>query len=255
MIGLSASLSAPLIELICAGQVKVDAVEASPYFTPQQIQAYRDQVPGMPFFFHGGNLIMAADAWQQAETYLSCTTSPWLSVHISMWPPDIVQAVQYNGKRPPPLHPRRAIRRLVENVLALQEKITVPIILENMAPLTESECENEAAPAVINEVLEKTGCDLLLDIAHARVAAAALQIDVHHYLADLLLSRVVQIHTNGPRHIRGRLQDAHEPLLEIDYALLAWVLEQTTPHIITLEYYQRRDALCEQLRRLENMVA
>ena len=98
------------------------------------------------------------------------------------------------------------------------------------------------------------GVACLLDIGHARVSAATLGADVHGYLADLPLERVVQIHVSGPRMRDGRLVDAHEPLEDADYALLDWVLARTQPQVVTLEYIREREALSRQLGRLRERI-
>jgi uncharacterized protein (UPF0276 family) len=78
--------------------------------------------------------------------------------------------------------------------------------------------------------------------------------DVHSYLADLRLERVVQIHVSGPRMRDGRLVDAHEPLEETGYALLDRVLARTQPQVVTPEYIREREALLRQLVRLRGMI-
>jgi hypothetical protein len=77
-----------------------------------------------------------------------------------------------------------------------------------------------------------------------------LELDVYDYLSCLPLDRVVQIHVSGPRVRNDRLADVHEPLQEIDYAVLDFVLARTHPQVVTLEYIRERDVLREQLFRL-----
>jgi uncharacterized protein (UPF0276 family) len=65
---------------------------------------------------------------------------------------------------------------------------------------------------------------------------------------------VRQLHVSGPRPRDGVLADAHEPLLEEDYALLHDVLRQTRPLALTLEYYRDEAALQEQIGRLRELL-
>jgi uncharacterized protein (UPF0276 family) len=116
-------------------------------------------------------------------------------------------------------------------------------------------------PAFISSVIEETNCGLLLDLAHARVAACYQDEPVRHYLARLPLNRLVEIHVSGPRSLPasdgasgGRLFDAHEPMQEADYALLTWVLERTRPQAVTLEYSKDRAQLKAQLDRLRTLL-
>jgi len=128
------------------------------------------------------------------------------------------------------------------------------VILENMDPLPFDGYSFEVRTERITEVLEKTGCGFLLDTGHTRVSAAVLGADVYDYLSGLPLDRVVQVHVSGPRMRDGHLVDAHEPLQEIDYALLDFVLARTQPQVLTLEYVRERDALREQLFHLRDVL-
>jgi hypothetical protein len=59
------------------------------------------------------------------------------------------------------------------------------------------------------------------------------------------------------RESRGRgrrLVDAHEPLQEVDYALLDDVLARTRAQVVTLEYIRERKALLQQLVRLRALL-
>lgn len=111
----------------------------------------------------------------------------------------------------------------------------------------------ESDSALIRRILDALDANLLLDLAHARVAAAFHPMDVRTYLTLLPLERVRQIHLSGAREVDGILQDAHETVSEADYDLLRWVLPRTRPEIVTLEYYRDdRPALKEMLVRLRH---
>jgi len=107
---------------------------------------------------------------------------------------------------------------------------------------------------VINRVIEETQTGLLLDLAHARIAARARGISSQEYITALPLERTQQIHLAGVREgSDGQLYDAHEPLMEEDYQLLEWTLERTNPQLLTLEYFREDpQALSSQLSRLQS---
>jgi uncharacterized protein (UPF0276 family) len=129
----------------------------------------------------------------------------------------------------------------------LARAIRVPVLLENTELLPFEGYDFEVRSERIAEVLQRADCGFVLDIGHARVSAAALGMNVHDYLDRLPLDRVVQIHVSGPRVRNGRLADVHEPLQEIDYTLLDFVLARTHPRVVTLEYIRERGALRAQL--------
>lgn len=254
---LAADLSDPLLDLMREGAGPVDAVEVGPWFTPLATRRYRQQVP-LPFHFHGGDLVERVGwipgAAGRIRDYVACSASPWASMHITMWPPGMVWLMRRKGWRMPLPDPERATRRFVGQVRRLARALPVPVTLENVEPLPFPGYDFEVQPARIAEVLDRTGSGLVLDTGHARVSAAALGMEVHDYLLALPLARVVQVHVSGPRLSAGRLVDAHEPLQEEDYALLAFVLARTRPEVVTLEYIREREALREQLRRLRQVL-
>lgn len=252
------SHSFPLLDLIRNNEAPIDAVEVGPWFSVQRIREYRQALPGLSFYFHGGNLIervgLIPGAIAKIAAYLRCTESPWVSMHITMWLPGMVWLMLRRGWRMPLPNPERATRWFIRQVARLSRSIQAPVMLENTEPLPFDGYDFEVQTERIREVFKRTGCGCVLDTGHARVSAAVLEIDVYDYLSDLPLDRVVQIHVSGPRVRDGRLADVHKPLQEVDYALLDFVLERTHPQVVTLEYICEQDALREQLFRLCDIV-
>jgi ADP-ribose pyrophosphatase YjhB (NUDIX family) len=153
--------------------------------------------PELPFYFHGGDLIMRVGwipgAVGDIAAYVRESASPWASLHIRMWLPGMVWLMQ----------------RLIGHVARLSRSIQVSVGLENCQPLRFPGCEFEAQPQAVSEVIERTDCSLLLDLGHAQVSAAALGMDVHGYLSGLPLEGTVQVHLSGPRMRDGRACSMH----------------------------------------------
>jgi uncharacterized protein (UPF0276 family) len=258
VIQLTTDLSNPLLELLRDNLAPIDAVEVGPWFSIGQISNYRESLPKLPFYFHGGDLIervgLIPGTASKITAYLHCTQSPWVSMHITMWLPGMIGLMLRRGWRMPLPNPERATQRFIQKARRLAHSIHVPVILENIEPLPFDGYEFEVQTDLINKVIEETHCGFLLDIGHARVSAARLGEDVHDYLRDLPLNRVVQVHVSGPRMRDGRLFDAHEPLQDADYELLEFVLEQTHPQVVTLEYIRERESLQKQLFRLRDIL-
>ena len=146
---------------------------------------------------------------------------------------------------------RSALWKHIEKLRGLD----LPILIENMPAFPTRKYAFETSAETISEILTRTGADLLLDLAHARVVASVFGLDVHDYLGSLPLEEVRQIHTSGPRAKGGVLHDAHEELAEEDYRLLAWALERCDPEVMTLEYFKDKHRLGEQLVRIRELVS
>jgi uncharacterized protein (UPF0276 family) len=144
-------------------------------------------------------------------------------------------------------------------------------------------------PEIINQVVEETECGFLLDISHARLAASALDLDVHEYLAHLPTGRTREIHLAGIQPIEGHwlelLRQAgldqdkrrwfsgpvldHLPLTNRDWEFYRQALQQMRsgtwgqPGLVTFEYggvgqlwelFTDKSILAEQIPRLRRLV-
>jgi len=92
-----------------------------------------------------------------------------------------------------------------------------------------------------SQVILDTDCQFLLDLAHARITAETLSMDVKDYIRSLPLDRLVEMHTTGIKLHEGILTD-HFPLETADWELMDWALGQIQkgywqkPRIIAFEY-------------------
>lgn len=256
---LTTNYSASLVELIHANEAPVDGIEVGPWFTPQKIGQLQREFPAFRFYFHAGGLIWRYrsldGALARLREYLSHFQDPWISLHIELLPLLVYRLGSHLGLNLPPPKPERSRSKLVNQISSLKEILDVPIILENLASLPAKKYVYAATPATIREIVEETGSGLLLDLAHARVAASYHALKDEQYLEKLPLERVKQIHVSGPRRRGGHLQDAHESLCEEDYTLLKWALQRTSPQIVTLEYIREPQALRNQLWQLREIIA
>ena len=208
------------------------------------------------------------------------TGTPWTSEHIGFGVPGVtLDEALITQATANVLSREQALTNIVSNAMALAGRLPVPLLLENIPFFPNLAHVHVCEPDFVAQVLEETGCGLLLDLAHARSSADVLGLDVHEYLSALPLESTVELHISGPRplaDIDGRRQrlvrenaasiahlvafgeqnlvDAHEEMQEEDYALLGWVLERTEPKAISLEYFREPEPLRQQLVRLGEMV-
>jgi uncharacterized protein (UPF0276 family) len=246
---LTTNLSEPLLDLIHRNQAPIDAVEVGPWFSVQQIRDYRQMLPKLPFYFHGGDLIdrvgLIPGAISRIAAYQRYTASPWVSMHITLWLPGMVWLMLRRGWRMPLPNPERATQRFIRQVRRLAHSLQVPVVLENTEPLPFEGYDFEVQPERITQMLDGTEGGFVLDISHARVSAAVLGVDPYDYLSGLPLHRVRQLHVSGTRMRQGRPVDVHESMQEPDYEFLDFVLGRTQPQVVTLEYTREREALRE----------
>jgi hypothetical protein len=167
---------------------------------------------------------------------ISQTAPPYLSTHLEAtleYFPEIKDYLHHKH----PIVEKEVKDRLIRNIIMVQEKIRIPLLLENSPYYSwhwyyRMSCE----PEFIAGICESGDCGLLLDIAHARISASYFKIDVVDYLRNLPLSRVKEIHMSGVLEAPIGIWDSHTVLHECDYRLLEFILNQTKPEIVTIEY-------------------
>ncbi len=255
---LSTNYSEALLSLFKNGRPPISAVETGPWFTIPQIEEAQRKLPQFDLHFHASSMLTnrfrLAPAIRRIQAYHACTKSPWVTPHIDLLPPGYFKMARSYKLLLPMPGPQRMIDRFIMRVQQLSQVMDIPIVLENMPSLPNGRFLFQSDPRRITHILEQTGCNMLLDTSHARVAASLHNIDIHDYLHQLPLDKVVHIHLSGPRERDGQLFDAHESLQEEDYKLLAWLLERTQPRLLTLEYFRDPTLLLEQLNRLAHLI-
>jgi uncharacterized protein (UPF0276 family) len=254
---LTTNLSGPLIELLRRQAAPIDGIEVGPWINPRKIMEHRKRLPGIPFYFHGGDyvngLAVVPGTLQRIKDYLEITGSPWLSLHITFLFPGMQYIFRKRNWKFPSINTDRATRGFVQKIQKFTRCVNVPILLENPSPIPLYE-NLEIQPDRIHQILKAADCRLLLDIGHARLSAEIAGITAEEYILNLPMDRVDQVHVSGPRIRGGHLFDAHEPLQEMDYRLFEFVLAHAKPKVVTLEYIRQIDPLREQLNRLRGIM-
>ncbi len=255
-IELASSMCPALVELIHEDDAPIDRIEIGPWFDVPAIRDLYRQLPSWKIHLHDGNTHMNlgsfASAIDQMRVYQAETDSPFISLHISLTFPGMVRIRKY-GLPVPRLPNSVMMRRLIDRVNRVKLELGVPVILENMPGFPKFTIE--AQPDYITAICEATDCGMLLDLGHARCGADNLNMDVYDYLSALPLERIQQLHAHSPRLGRwNKLEDVHEPMQDIDYEILTWLLDHCQPQIVTLEYWKDKNAIRKQLHRLREII-
>lgn len=287
-----ATLSRPLLgangteamaALLAAGEEPpVDYMKVGPFMGMEAIRALSQAYPLMLHLDDtlSGHTPLPRDQVARLQDLVHLTGTPWTSEHLGFGVAEITldESLQVHALS---LGLRREVAQtnIARNASALRAALPVPLLLENVPLYPNVVHRHVTRPAFIREVLGLAGCDLLLDLAHARVTASLLGMTPEAYLNALPLERVREIHVSGPRAIstlpptrqrllqdnaltvaselvfdEGWLVDVHDTMTEVDYALLAWTLARCRPMAISLEYYRDAARLQEQLLRLSQII-
>ena len=131
---------------------------------------------------------------------------------------------------------REMLEVLVENVEEARRALPVPLALENIATLVEWPNPEFDEPTFLRELLGRTDCGLLLDLANLHANARNHGWDPLGYLEKLPLERVAYVHMAGGVERGGRYHDTHaHPLPPEPLELLRRLCERAKPPGVMLE--------------------
>lgn len=211
--------------------------------------------------------------FQTLATLTQTIHAPWLSLHLNL-PESRLNSFWQRAGIPFPLTRRpTALNLAISNLQNLKNSLEevrfqssspmfgggrerAIIAIENQAHHRHSGHDYLVDPSFIAAIIHATDTHLLLDLGHARVSAAMRAESSEDYINQLPLDRVIELHISSPGLYRGRLRDLHQPLTEVDYALLRYTLEHCPAvKAVTLEYYGPAEILASQLHQLHAILA
>ncbi len=206
--------------------------------------------------------------WAQMEAMQKQTSTPYINLHLgaslSAYPDIAHDSIAQADME-------RVLEHTIRDTEAVVRRFGADkVIVENIpGGRRDNHLQLCALPAFINGVVEATGCGLLLDISHARLAAHQMDWDAKQYINSLPVHRLRELHITGIQAIgdthlawirkvidaglyaqhddeelegmRGEWID-HVPLIESDWPYMEWAAEMmqngrwASPWVISLEY-------------------
>lgn len=258
MTSLTATYSDSLRELIHSGDPPIDGIEIGPWYSVQDIKRIQQQFSEWSFQFHAGSVITRWQVWPGARRklnrYLDVAHGKWISVHLELMPWYMYLLSAHLGFHLDPPPADKAVDHFLSSFERFSNSVDLPILLENLPSLPVDKYNYAADPGLITRIVNRTGTGMVLDMAHARIAASYQNTQIKPYLSKLPLERVKQIHVSGVRKENGVLYDRHEAMTDLDYELLAWAMDRTEPGVVTLEYFREKETLQDQLLRLRDIL-
>ena len=131
---------------------------------------------------------------------------------------------------------RDALDVLVTNVRDAQRDLPVPLALENIAALLEWPDQELSEGQFLAELVERTGCWLLVDVANLHANAVNLGTSVTRFLDELPLDRLAYVHVAGGVEHDGLYHDTHAHAVPREVLdVLAELCTRVTPPGVLLE--------------------
>ncbi len=175
----------------------------------------------------------AADYLDELQREVRRLNSPWHSDHLCL---STAGSLVLHELLPLKLCEATA-QRCADRLRAIQDRLGVPMAFENISWYAHPGAQELSEADFISLVLERSGCGLLLDVNNVYVNSLNHGFDAAHFIAQLPLDRVMQLHIAG--HFTrddGLVIDTHgarviDPVLK----LLTSTVESTGPVPVLLE--------------------
>jgi len=225
--------STPLVRLLEEGSIQIDLIKCPDWegmLTEAQVHGaitiHFDLEVGLGNTFNTN--------FSRIRTLMDSTFTPHVNTHLvtpQQFNPDSENEIQNIFKT------WRDEIQLMINQLGAQA-----VALEHHPYTSANANIRPAADAkIFSQVIEETGCMFLLDLAHARITADTLGVNVKDYICALPLDRLVEMHITGIKTHSGILTD-HFELGDEDWSLFKWALQEIRsgnwrrPEIVAFEY-------------------
>lgn len=246
------NLSPELLRLLAEGRVRVDAIKVpttaeDPEARDREIATARET--GLPVILHfwgqpltvGSENLLARLDLEDLRSVVRATGARNLQSHLAVTPADAPWVGSVD--RQTPRERELLLSRVRANVVELCRQTGLPVLVENMVywgtrarPDKPGSLRCTAEPGFVAEVVEATGCGMILDLAHAQISAHYLGMTFEDYVGALPLGAVREVHWNRPRWEDGVLRDGHLGVAEEDLPPLDRVLARARPEVVVYEY-------------------
>ena len=206
--------------------------------TPQKEQELELLASHFTLIPHGINLSIGSAEGvdmvyvQKFANLISRIQPPWWSEHIAFTRAGGVDI----GHLTPLPFTKESVEILCRNIAQVQRVIDTPFILENISYVVNLPGAEMSEAAFLAEVIERTGCGLLLDVTNLHMNSINFGYDPIEFLESIPMERVVQLHFVGGRWSQDVYVDTHsEPTPAEIWELLDEVVTRAPVKGVLLE--------------------
>jgi len=221
------------------------------------------------FSLHAGRGSIESADWHKIERLLATTDTHYVNVHLS---PDGALYPGLELDTTDPVWQARLVDDVLTDVALVTERFGAEnVILENVPWDPDYNIPRPLIlPEIITHIVHETGCGLLLDVAHAWIAALYLEMAGTAYLDALPVRHLKEVHITGTKYDPDvPMWRDHFKMTPADWTITKHLFDQIAagnyamPEIFALEYggvgqmfewRSEKAILAEELPRLHELV-
>ena len=161
------------------------------------------------------------------------TKTPWLTDHLCWGSVD----GRYTHDLLPMPYTFEAAKLTARKIRQAQDFLEVPIAVENVSSYAEFHMSEMTEWEFLNEVVERAGCGILLDVNNIYVSSRNHDFDPQEYVNAVDPSRVMQIHIAGHSKFEKYILDTHDhPVVKPVWKLYESTINRCGPTPTLLEW-------------------
>jgi len=189
-----------------------------------------------PVVMHGVSMSVGStdplnlDYLKQLKQLADFVNPVWISDHLC-WTG--VANINTHDLLPLPLTVE-SLHHVADRVNQIQDILQRPLILENPSTYLEFESSTLHEWEFLSELVNKTGCGLLLDVNNVFVSGFNHGFDPEFYIRNIPHKAVVQIHVAGPTDCDTYLLDTHDQPVPTQVWKLYQLAQELTGGVSTL---------------------
>ncbi|MCA0371184.1 MAG: DUF692 domain-containing protein, partial [Proteobacteria bacterium] len=160
---------------------------------------------------------------KKLKDLVSWLNPPWITDHVC-WTG--IAHTNTHDLLPLPYTPQ-ALAHLVDRINRVQDALGRPMGFENPSTYLEFGASTMDEAEFLAQMVDRSGCQLLLDVNNVYVSCYNHRWDVKTYLDTLPLDRVVQIHLAGHANKGTHIIDTHDgPVIDPVWTMYQYVVEK-----------------------------
>lgn len=182
-----------------------------------------------PMVMHGVSLSIGSsdplnfDYLRQLKTLAQRVQPAWISDHLC-WTGS--GNLNLHDLLPLP-YTRQTLRRVCSQIGQVQDFLGRPLVVENPSSYVQFRCDEMSEWGFIREMVQVSGCELLLDVNNVYVSSVNHGFDPHTFIDAMPVASVRQIHLAGHEDHGSYLIDTHDhPVVDPVWDLYAYTLER-----------------------------